>query len=89
MYEIWLSESSGLISWLVIGQIQQDEYPTSLTIIGTQIGQQKIAITEATIIIIIITKVIMLMIIMIVIRMVIVTDDIKNSSNNNNNSNNK
>ena len=88
MYEIWLSESSGLISWLVIGQIQQDEYPTSLTIIGTQIGQQKIAITEATIIIII-TKVIKLMIIMIIIRMVIVTDDIKNSSNNNNNSNNK
>ena len=59
LYEIWLSESSGLITELVDGQMQQDKYLSSVvTPICIQIDSQNIikAIIEAMLIILKITK---------------------------------
>ena len=39
LYEIRQSESSGPITWLLDGWIQRDEYLSSVTPIGTQIGR--------------------------------------------------
>ena len=75
--EIWLSESSGRITWLVEDQMQPDEYLSSVTRTGIQIGQ-------------LIGQKIMIIVIMIF-RMIVVTDNIKNNNdggNNNSNSNN-
>ena len=69
--EIWLSESSGRITWLVEGQMQPDEYLSSVTRTGIQIGQ-------------LIGQKIMIIVIMIF-RMIVVTDNIKNNNDGGNN----
>ena len=74
LYEIWVSESSGRITWLVDSQMQRDEYLSSVTRIGLQIGQligQK-----------------MMIIVIMIFRMIVVTDNVKNDINGGNNSSN-
>ena len=96
LFEIWRSESYLFIwtCYLADAQIQRDQHPCLVTLIGIQIGQQKAAIIGAIMLMILkITKVIMIILVITkILRMIIVNDNIKNidnSSNNNNNINNK
>ena len=89
LYKIWLSESSGPITWLVDGQMQWDQYLSSVTPFSIQIDQQKITITEVMLVIL---KIITIIIAITIFRMIVVTDNIKNNnngSNSNSNSSNK
>ena len=55
LHEICVSETSGLITGLVDGQMQQHEYLSSVTAIGIQIDKQKLII-EAMLLILKIAK---------------------------------